>query len=186
MSGAGDEPLPLYGLPDAWPGERRRRKHGPRGKDVLDVWSGRHSLTGSDSAIEVCSQRRAIHEGLCGSLRVKGPEDLIRLDAAWAAIVSAHEEELEALRTTSGPDAVRHRVHELDEAAQRIAHDAAAWQSSQLTIDGRSVEAIEMTYNGWWVVLHIGIDEVADVYVYGPPGARPTPLVLESVSPAAY
>jgi len=74
----------------------------------------------------------------------------------------------------------------LDEAAQRIAHDAASWQPAQLTIDGSSVEAIEMTHDGWWVVLHTGTDEVADVYVYGPPGARPTPLVLQRVSANAY
>lgn len=74
----------------------------------------------------------------------------------------------------------------LYETAQRIGHDAASWQPSQLTIDGNRVEAIEMTHDGWWVVLHIGIGEVADVYVFGPPGTRPTPLALQSVSEAAY
>lgn len=77
-------------------------------------------------------------------------------------------------------------MRELDETAGQIAHDTASWQSSQLTIDGTTVEAIEMTHNGWWVVLRIGTDEVADVYVFGPPGARPTPLVLHSVSDDAY
>jgi hypothetical protein len=77
-------------------------------------------------------------------------------------------------------------VYELDEAARRIGHDAASWQPSQLTIDASSVEAIEITHDGWWLVLHIGIGEVADVYVYGPPGARATPLALQSISAAAY
>jgi hypothetical protein len=77
-------------------------------------------------------------------------------------------------------------VHELHEAAWRIGYDAASWQPSQLTIDDSEVEAIEMTRDGWWVVLHIGIDEVADVYVYGPHGGRPAPLVLQRVSPDAY
>jgi hypothetical protein len=108
------------------------------------------------------------------------------LDAAWDVIVSAHEGELEALRTTSGANAVRDRVGELDATAQQIANDAASWQPSHLTIDGSSVEASEMTHDGWWLVLYIGIDEVADVYVFGPPGTRPTPLVLQSVSAAAY
>jgi hypothetical protein len=77
-------------------------------------------------------------------------------------------------------------TYELDETAQRIGHDAASWQPSQLTIDASSVEAIEMTHDGWWVVLHIGIGEVADVFVFGPPGNRPTSLALQSVSPTAY
>lgn len=46
--------------------------------------------------------------------------------------------------------------------------------------------AIETTWNGWWVVLHIGFGEVADVYAYGPPGTRPDPLALERVSTDAY
>jgi hypothetical protein len=100
--------------------------------------------------------------------------------------MSAHEDELEALRATSGPTAVRHRVGEWDATAQQLANDAASWQPSQLTIDGSSVEAIEMTYDGWWLVLHIGIGEVAHMYVFGPPATRPTPLVLQSVSAAAY
>jgi len=135
----------------------------------------------------VCSQRRAIHRGsTLGSARVTGPAELIRYDAALEAILSAHEGELEVLRTMSGANAVRDRVVELDATAQQIANDAASWQPSQLTIDGRSVEAIEMTHDGWWLVLHIGIGEVADVYVFGPPATRPTPLVLQSVSAAAY
>jgi hypothetical protein len=67
-----------------------------------------------------------------------------------------------------------------------MADDATSWQPAQLTIDGRSVKAIELTHDGWWLVLHIGIAEVVDVYVFGPPGARPTPLVLQSVSETAY
>jgi hypothetical protein len=74
----------------------------------------------------------------------------------------------------------------LDAAAQLIGRDATAWQDSQLTIDGHGVDAIEMTHEGWWLVLHIGTGGVADVYVVGPPGARPTPLVLQSVSAADY
>jgi len=70
--------------------------------------------------------------------------------------------------------------------ARRVGHDAASWQPSHLTIDGGAVEAIEMTHQGWWLVLHIGIREVADGYVFGPPGARPTQLDLESVSATAY
>jgi hypothetical protein len=101
-------------------------------------------------------------------------------------MLSAHEDELAELRTTSGRPAVDRLVYELDEAARRIGHDATSWEASQLTIDGRSVEAIEITHDGWWLVLHIGIGEVADVYVYGPPGARPTPLALGSVNAAAY
>jgi hypothetical protein len=188
MSGAGEEPLPLYGLPDDWPGERRRTSHGGhRGSDVLDTWSSGHRVAGSDGEIVVCSQRRAIHGGPpAGPPRVTGPEHLIRYDAALAAILSAHEDELAELRRTTGPPAVRRRVLELDEAARRIGHAAASWQPSQLTIDGRSVAAIELTHDGWWLVLHIGIGELADVYVIGPPGARPAPLALQSVSAAAY
>jgi hypothetical protein len=134
--------------------------------------------------IVVCSQRRAIHG--VGAPRVTGPEDLVRLDAAWEVIMGAHEGELEALRKTSGPAAGRHRANDLDQVAQRMADDATSWQPAQLTIDGRSVKAIELTHDGWWLVLHIGIAEVVDVYVFGPPGARPTPLVLQSVSETAY
>jgi len=101
-------------------------------------------------------------------------------------MLSAHEDELAELRRTSARPARDRLVSELDEAARRIAHDAASWQPSQLTIDGSSVEAIEMTHDGWWVVLRIGIGEVADVYVFGPPGARPAPLILQGVSAAAY
>jgi hypothetical protein len=36
------------------------------------------------------------------------------------------------------------------------------------------------------LVLHIGIGAAADVYVFGPAGARPTPLELQSVNAAAY
>ena len=188
MSGADEEPLPLYGLPDDWPGERRRRSHGgQRGSDVLDTWSGSHHVPGSDGAIVVCSQRRAIHRGPpAGPPPVTGPEHLIRFDAALEAMLSAHEDELAALRSTAGRPAVDRLVYELDDAAHRIGHDAASWQPSQLTIDGNSVEAIEITHDGWWLVLHIGSGEVADVYVYGPPASRPTPLVLQSVSAAAY
>ena len=188
MSGAGEEPLPLYGLPDDWPDERRLRSHGgQRGREVLDIWSGSHCVPGSEGAIVVCSQRRAIHGGpAAGSPRVTGPEHLIRFDAALEAMLTAHEDELAALRRTSGRPAMDRLVYELDEAAQRIGHDAASWQASQLTIDGTTVEAIEMTHDGWWLVLHIGIGEVADVYVFGPPGARPTTLVLQSISAAAY
>lgn len=53
-------------------------------------------------------------------------------------------------------------------------------------IDGRHAEAIEISHEGWWVVLHIGIGEFADVYVFGSPGTRPTPLELHSVTEAAY
>jgi hypothetical protein len=135
--------------------------------------------------IVVCSQRRAIH-GAAGSPRVTGPEHLIRFDAGLEAMLSAHEDELAALRRMSGRPAVDRLVYELDEAARRIGHDAASWQASQLTIDGTTVEAIEMTHDGWWLVLHIGTGEVADLYVFGPPGARPTPLALQSVNAAAY
>ena len=51
-------------------------------------------------------------------------------------------------------------MFELDEAARRIGHDAASWLASQLTIDGTTVEAIEITREGWWLVMHIGIGEV--------------------------
>jgi ABC-type bacteriocin/lantibiotic exporter with double-glycine peptidase domain len=101
-------------------------------------------------------------------------------------MLTAHEDELAELRRTSGRPARDRLVFELDEAAQRIGHDAASWQASQLTIDGTTVEAIEMTHDGWWLVLHIGTGEVADVYVFGPPGGRPTPLALQSVNEAAY
>ena len=174
----------MYGLPDDWPGERGRRSHGGRhGSDVLDIWSGSHRVPGSDGAIVVCSQRRAIHEApAAGSPRVTGPEHLIRFDAAFEAMLTAHEDELAELRRTSARPARDRLVYELDDAARRIGQDAASWRPSQLTIDGSRVDAIEMTYEGWWLVLHIGIGEVADVYVFGPPGARPAPLVLQSVS----
>jgi hypothetical protein len=171
------KPLPLYGLPDDWPGDRRRRSHGgQRGSDVVDIWSGSHGVPGSDGAIVVCSQRRAIHR----------PEHLIRFDAAFEVILTAHQDELAELRRTSGRPAMDRLTCELDETAQRIGHDVASWQPSQLTIDGNGVEAIEITHDGWWLVLHIGIGEVADVYVFGPPGTRPTPLALQSVSATAY
>jgi hypothetical protein len=97
-------------------------------------------------------------------------------------MLTAHEDELAELRRTSARPARDRLVYELDDAARRIGQDAASWRPSQLTIDGSRVDAIEMTYEGWWLVLHIGIGEVADVYVFGPPGARPAPLVLQSVS----
>lgn len=188
MSSAVEEPLPLYGLAGDWRGERRRRSRGgSRGSDVLDIWSGSHCAPGTDGAVVVCSQRRAFHGGpALASPRVTGPEHLIRFDAAFEMILAARQDELAALRRTSGRPAMDRLTYELDETAQRIGHDAASWQPSQLTIDGRGVEAIEITHDGWWVVLHIGIGEVADVYVFGPPGARPTPLVLQSVTEAAY
>jgi len=101
-------------------------------------------------------------------------------------MLTAHEDELAALLGTSGKPGMDRLVYQLDETARRIGHDAASWQPSQLTIDGSTAEAIEMTHDGWWLVLHIGIGEVADVYVFGPPGARPTPLVLQSINAAAY
>jgi hypothetical protein len=180
MSGDRDERLPLYGLPDDWPGERRL------GARDADVWEGHHACEDGD-VIVVRIQRRAIHGALPrGSPRVTGPEHLIRFDAALDAMLSALESELAAVRSSSVTAAMKLRVRELDEAARRIGHDAASWQPSELTIDGSSVEAIEITHDCWWLVLHIGIGEVADVYVYGPPGARPAPLALQSVSEAAY
>jgi hypothetical protein len=187
MSGAREEPLSLYGLPHDWPGERRRLSHGGgRDSDVLDTWSGSHRVPGSDATIVVCSQRRAHHGGPIAGSRVTGPEHLIRFDAAFEVMLTAHEDELAALRRTSGKPAMDRLVYQLDETARRIGHDAASWQPSQLTIDGSSVEAIEITHDGWWLVLHLGIGEVADVYVYGPPSARPTPLALQSINTAAY
>jgi hypothetical protein len=189
MSRVGEEePLPLYGLPDDRPGERRRMSHGGlRGGEVLDIWSGSHGVAGSEGAIVVCSQRRAIHGGsTAGSPRLTGPEHLIRYDAALEATLSAHEDELAELRRTRGRPAMGRLVHELDEAAKRIGRDATAWQDSQLTIDGDAVEAIEIAHDGWWLVLHIGSGEVADVYVFGPPGTRPTPLALKGISAADY
>ena len=188
MSGFDDEPLPLYGLPDDWPGERRRRSHlGRGGGELLDIWSGSHSVLGSEDGIVVCSQRRAIPgASVAGSPRVAKPERLIRFDAAFEAILTAHQAELAELRQTSGKPAMDRLTHELDETAERIADDPAAWQPSQLTIDGIDVEAIEITHDGWWAVLHIGTGEVADVFVVGPPGTRPTPLALKSVSADDY
>jgi hypothetical protein len=180
MSGDGEERLPVYGLPNDWPGERRLGAHG------ADVWEGHHAFE-NDDVIVVHVQRRAIHGALPrGSRRIIGPEHLIRFDAALDAMLSAHGSELAAVRSSSGTAAMKLRVRDLDEAARRIGHDAASWQPSELTIDGSRVEAIEITHDGWWLVLHIGIGEVADVYVYGPPASRPTPLTLQSVSEAAY
>lgn len=124
MGGAGEEPLPLYGLPDDWPGERRRRSHGGlRRRDALDIWSGSHRVAGSDGAIVVFCQRRAIHGGpVAGSPLVTGPEHLIRFDAAFEDMLTADEDELAALRRTSGRPAMDRLVYELDEAAQRIGH----------------------------------------------------------------
>jgi hypothetical protein len=158
MSSAVEEPLLQYGLVADWRGERRQRSRGGgRGQDVLDIWSGSHRVPGTDRAVVVCSQRRAIHGGpASGARRVTGPEHLIRFDAALEMILAAHQDELAALRRTSGK-AARHRLtHELDETARQIGHDAASWQPSQLTIDGHRVEAIEIAHDGWWVVLHIG------------------------------
>ncbi|MGA3362109.1 MAG: hypothetical protein ABSD82_08770 [Solirubrobacteraceae bacterium] len=73
----------------------------------------------------------------------------------------------------------------MDEAARRIGHDPASWSPSELTIDGRTVEAIEITYDGWWLVLHIGIGEVADVFVFGPPRRATHTAPTQSVSASA-
>ena len=183
MSGAGEEPLPLYGLPGSWPGERRRRSHGggERGSDVLNRWSSSHCVPGSDGEIVVCSQRRAIHgAGSAGSPRVTGPVHLVKADAALAVILAANETKLQALRESGGH--VRPPVKELWEAAQRVALDTAAWRPAELLLDGVAADAIETSYEGWWLVLHIGVHGIADIYVYGPPRARPEPLVLQRVS----
>ena len=183
MSGAGEEPLPLYGLPDSWPGESRRRSHGggERGSDVLDTWSFGHCVPGSDGEIVVCSQRRAIHGALpVGSPRVTGPLRLVKADAALELILAANERKLQALRESGGD--VRPPTNEFWEAAQRVALDRAAWRPAELLLDGVAADAIETSYEGWWLVLHIGIDGIADIYVYGPPRARPEPLVLHRVS----
>jgi len=113
---------------------------------------------------------------------VTGPEHLVKADAAIEVMLAANETRLQALRE-SGAD-VRPPAKELWEAAQGVALDLAAWGPAELILDG--VAAIETSYEGWWLVLHIGIGEVADVYVIGPTGTRPTPLALNSVSAAAY
>lgn len=186
MTSADEEPLPLYGLPDDWPGERSRRSHGgKRGSDVLDTWSCSHLVPASDDAIVVESQRRAIHGGgAAGSPRVTGPEHLVKADAALALILAANEAKLQALRQSGGD--VRPPVSELWEDAQHVALDTAAWRHAELLLDSVAVDAIETTYEGWWLVLHIGDAEVADVYVYGPPRTRPDPLVLQRISDDAY
>ena len=187
MSGADEEPLPLYGLPDSWPGEHRRRSHGGgrRGSDVLDTWSSGHSVPGGDGEIVVCSQRRAIHGALpAGSPRGDGPEHLVKADAALELILAANEAKLQALRERGGD--VRPPVKELRDAAERVALDASAWRPAELLIHGVAADAIETSYEGWWLVLHIGGDGIADVYVHGPPRARPEPLVLQRVSDKDY
>jgi hypothetical protein len=115
---------------------------------------------------------------------VTGPEHLVKADAALAVMLAANEAKLEALREGGGD--VRPPVSELWEDAQRVALDTAAWRHAELILDGVALDAIETNYEGWWLVLHIGVAGVADVYVYGPPHARPDPLVLERISDDAY
>ena len=188
MTDVFEPPLPLYGLAADWPGERRRRSGGGRGgSELLDIWSGSHEAPGTRGAVVVCAQRRAIHGGpAAGSPRATGPAHLIRYDAAFELILSAHEDELASLRLAGETSAMRRLTYELDGTARRIGHDAGSWRPAQLTIDGRAVDAIGITYDGWWLVLYIGIGELADVYVFGPPGTRPAPLELQSVTEAAY
>jgi hypothetical protein len=188
-----EEPLPLYGLAADWRGDRRRRERSSRkGSDVLTIWSGVHFTPGTGEEIVVRAQRRAIHRGPDpGALRVTGPEELVKRDAAWAMVAASRAAEGAALRAVTDPGDWK-RVHAayseaIDDVAQEISREDERWKPADLTIDDAVVNAIEATCDdGWWVVLHIGVGEIADVFVYGPPGTRPTPLKLQSVSADAY
>ena len=81
---------------------------------------------------------------------------------------------------------VRPPTEELWAAAQRVALDTAAWRPAELLVDGVAADAIEISDDGWWLVLHVGVEEVADVYVYGPPHARPEPLALQRIRDKDY
>jgi hypothetical protein len=183
-----EEPLPMYGLTEAWRGDRRRRERGGRtGSDVLDVWAGVHYTPNTGEEIVVRTQRRAIHGGPDPAApRVTGPEQLVKHDAAWSMVEASRAADFAALRAATDPGEWR-RVHAayskaMDDDAERISRDDGQWQPVDLTIDGSTVDAIEATWEGWWVVLHIGVGEIADVLIYGPSSARPMPLQLQSLS----
>ena len=109
MSGANEEPLPLYGLPDDWPGERCLGAH-----DV-DVWEGHH-VAENDDLVVVHIQRRAIHGGTHpGSPRVTGPEHLIRFDAAFEAMLRADQ----AMVSAREASRLAHRAYDLATIAYR-------------------------------------------------------------------
>jgi hypothetical protein len=176
-----EERLPLYGLVEQWRGIRRVGGHGAAGNpDVWDQWEARHELSDCEhDAIVVHTQRRAIHGGLpMVGPRVTGAEHLIKSDAVFAAMLRA-----EGKRDPAG---LKRKVEELHQTSLKIANDATAWKPGALLIDGRRVAGIETNWDGWWVVLHIGFDEVADVYVYGPPGSKPNPLALEQLAAETY
>ncbi|MGD0198412.1 MAG: hypothetical protein ABSC56_10990 [Solirubrobacteraceae bacterium] len=192
MAQVPEEHLPLYGLAADWRGDRRLREHGGRkSSDVLNVWAGVHYTPVTGEEIVVRTQRRAIDGGLDPEAPpVTGSEQLVKLDAAWAMVAASRAADGAALREATDPSDWK-RVHaaysqEMDDVAQEISRQDEHWKAADLTIDGVAVNAIEATCDGWWVVLHLGVGEVADVFVYGPPGARPTPLKLETVSADAY
>jgi hypothetical protein len=176
-----EAPLSLYGLSEQWSGTRRSGGHGHAGNpEVWDQWDAIHERSTIDNdAIVVHTQRRAIHGGLpMVGPRTTGPEDLIKSDAVFAAMLAC-----EGQRDRAG---LRDKVEALHAECRKIGTDEASWHPAQLTIDGKQVVGVATDWNGWWVVLHVGIDETADVYVYGPPGTKPDPLALEQVSLDAY
>lgn len=177
-----EQRLPMYGLVGGRrvPGISRGGRPGR-----WDSWEERYlwpDMQDEDQPIKVHAQRRAIHGGgtSVGSRRVTGSLDLVRSDAAWAVIMCATEEHLGEIRRTHGPQALRERSQELFAASLRLGEDESAWRPAQLTIDSEPVDAIELNWEDSWVVLHIGHDKVADVWVCGPPGTKPEPLAVDA------
>jgi hypothetical protein len=184
-----EEPeLPVYGLVGGLRASDGFTRGPATSGGVWDAWHQPYSLPDRpDDALCVYTQRRAIHRDgkPLATLRVTGPVALIRSDAARAVMLRADDARLVELRRSGDTEALRERVNELVMTADRIGEDDHAWRPAPLTIDGEPVEAVELDWEGWWVLIHVGVGKLADVYVFGPPGSKPEPLELETITPDA-
>jgi hypothetical protein len=164
--------------------------HGPAvdAAGTWNEWYAPYVLPGNaEEAIRVRTSRRAV---AAGSQRRARSIDESRSEAVGELLMHANRNRLSELHARAqakgDKDAVRERLEELFETAGGIGADDSAWLPARLTIDDEPVEAIELEWDGWWLVLHVNEGAVADVWVSGPPDSKPDRLILEAIDTSAY
>jgi hypothetical protein len=175
-----EDPLSLYWLPDDWSGQRWRTSWG------WDRWELVHQLRGTENFILVGTQRRAIHHQgpKPGLPRVIGRARLIKFDALVGMLL-ARDERARHHRPADSADS-RANVNALYAMANQVVDDDSLWSRAGLTVEGRQVEAVEITLEQWWLIVAMDLAGLSHIYAFGSPATRPDPLTLERVSADAY
>jgi hypothetical protein len=128
--------------------------HGPAfdAAGTWNEWYAPYALPGNaEEAIRVRTSRRAV---AAGSQRRARSIDESRSESVGELLMHANRNRLSELHARAqakgDKDAVRERLEELFETADRIGADDSAWLPARLTIDDEPVEARE-TEVGWMV-----------------------------------